>query len=301
MSLFDSLVVATIPFVPRPFIRHFADPYIAGEELADAVRVVKLLNREGAMATVDVLGEAVTNLDEAARAADSYLPVLDAIERERLDANISIKPTQLGLALDYDACRENFLRVIERVRMYDSFLRIDMEDSPYTTLTLDLVQDLRREYGKIGAVLQAYMRRSMSDLRERIIPDKINLRLCKGIYIEPSEIAFRDFDVVRRNYVRLLRIALEAGVYVGIATHDELLVWEAFTLIDELGLDREQYEFQMLLGVRPDLRRQIISEGHRMRVYVPFGEDWYAYSARRLKENPKVAGYVLKDILGLRH
>ena len=301
MSLLDKAIVASIPFIPRPVVRHFADPYIAGETLQHAVETVKRLNREGAMATIDVLGEAITNLEQAQRTVQDYLRVLDTVEAEQLDANISIKPTALGLGLNYEACADNFRTVIEKLREYDNFVRIDMEDSPYTTLTLDLVNELRQEYPKIGTVLQAYMRRSMADLREKIIPDKVNLRLCKGIYIEPASIAFKDYEVVRKNYVRLLREALEAGVYVGIATHDELLVWEAFRMIDEMKLEPDQYEFQMLLGVTPELRKHIISEGHKMRVYVPFGDDWYAYSTRRLKENPRVAGYIFKDIFGLGH
>ncbi len=301
MSLFDRCVVAALPLVPKPLVRHFSDPYIAGETLQDAVATVKQLNREGAAATVDVLGEAVTSITEANRAADSYLQVIEAIAKDELDANISIKPTMLGLGLDYDACRENFKRVIDSLRPYKNFLRVDMEDSPYTSLTLDLVDDLRSEYEHLGLVIQAYMRRSHEDIQTRVIPDKVPTRLCKGIYIEPARIAYKDFDVVRRNYVHLLRTLLSNGVYVGIATHDEVLVWEAFQIIDELDLKPDQYEFQMLLGVTPELRKQIIREGHRMRVYVPFGKDWYAYSVRRLKENPKVAGYVMKDILNLKH
>ncbi len=297
MNLFDRLVVTTLPFVPKPMVRHFADPYIAGETLQHAIDQVKQLNQEGAMATIDVLGEAVKSMTEANRAADSYLPVIEAIEREKLDANISIKPTMLGLGLDYKGCVANFTRVIDALRPYNNFLRVDMEDSPYTSLTLDLVDELRKQYPNIGLVLQAYMRRSMNDLKDRVIPEKINFRLCKGIYVEPARVAYKDFDVVRKNYTALLKTALSNDVYVGIATHDEMLVWEAFNLIDELGLKPDQYEFQMLLGVTPELRRTIIREGHRMRVYVPFGQDWYAYSSRRLKENPKVAGYVMKDIL----
>ncbi|GBE30595.1 MAG TPA: proline dehydrogenase [Bacteroidetes bacterium] len=300
MSLFDRLIAETLPFVPRPLVRHFSAPYIAGETLQDAVDSVKKLNSEGAMATIDVLGEAVSRMEEADKAADSYLPVIEAIVREELDANISIKPTMLGLALDYDACKSNFTRVIEKLRPHDMMLRIDMEDSPYTSLTLDLVNELRGDYSNIGLVLQSYMRRSMDDLKTHVIPNQTNIRLCKGIYVEPSQIAYQDFDVVRRNYSHLLRTALSNGVYVGIATHDEVLTWEAVQIIGELGLSPDQYEFQMLLGVTPELRRQLIRDGHRMRVYVPFGKDWYAYASRRLKENPKIAGYVLKDILKFR-
>lgn len=300
MSLLDQLVVATLPLVPKPLVRHFADPYIAGERLEDAIRTVKTLNRQGACATIDVLGESVTRLEETKVAVQRYMKVIDAIRKEELDANISIKPTQLGLGIDFDACKANYMQIIEKLRETNMFVRIDMEDSPYTTLTLDLHEALRKEYDQVGVVIQAYMRRSMNDLKERLIPGKANIRLCKGIYIEPAEIAYKNFDVVRQNYVRLLRKALESGIYVGIATHDEVLVYEAYKIIEDLGLEKDKYEFQMLLGVTETLRRQIIADGHKMRVYVPFGQDWYAYSTRRLKENPKVAGYVFKDIFHLR-
>jgi proline dehydrogenase len=301
MSLLDRLIVATLPFVPKPIVRHFADPYIAGETLEDAVRQVKMLNRQGACATIDVLGESVTTPEQIKEPVEKYLSVLDTIDAENLDSNISIKPTQMGLGLDYNLCRENFLTVIERARKYNTFVRVDMEDSPYTTLTLDLYEDLQKEYGNVGVVVQAYMRRTSKDLDERLIPAKADIRLCKGIYIEPPEIAYRNFDIVRRNFSMLLRKALSAGMYVGIATHDEMLVYEAYRIIDELKLSRDKYEFQMLLGVTETLRRQIIADGHKMRVYVPFGRDWYAYSTRRLKENPRVAGYVFKDIFHIKH
>lgn len=300
MSLLDRLIVTTLPLVPKPLVRHFADPYIAGETLEDAVKQVRQLNRQGAVATIDVLGESIIDREGARDAVKKYLKVIETIKKEKLDANVSIKPTQFGLGLDFDFCRENFLEVIEPLREQDNFVRVDMEDSPYTTLTLDLFESLRKEYDKVGVVIQAYLRRTMKDLEERLIPMKANIRLCKGIYIEPHEIAYRDYELVRKNYVRLLRKALEGGLYVGIATHDEVLIWEAYRLIDELGIKEEQFEFQMLLGVTQSLRRQIINDGHKMRVYVPFGKDWYAYSVRRLKENPKVAGYVFKDILNLK-
>ncbi|MBD3167351.1 proline dehydrogenase [bacterium] len=299
MSLFDSLVVAGMPFVPKKLVRHFADPYIAGESLQDAIDTVQRLNRQGICATIDVLGEGITRKEQATRAVDRYIQVVEAIEREKLDANISIKPTQFGLGIDPAFCRDNYRRVIEVVKPYDNFIRIDMEDSPFTTLTLDLYEDLVKEYPRIGVVVQAYLRRTLHDIESRLAPVKANIRLCKGIYIEPHEIAYRDFDIVRKNYILLLRKALEAGMYVGIATHDEMLVWEAYRLIDEMGVEKDQYEFQMLLGVTESLRRQIVQDGHKMRVYVPFGQDWYPYSTRRLKENPKIAGYVAKDILGI--
>lgn len=301
MSLLDKAVVLSVPMIPKAIVRHFAGPYIAGEKLEDAVRVVQSLNRDGIMATIDVLGEAASTEEEIRRPIKQYIRVLDAIDQYKLDANISIKPTQFGLAISPELCLNNYRIILKHLRKSGNFLRVDMEDSPFTTLTLDLYESIRSEYENVGVVLQAYMRRSLKDLEERLIPAKTNFRLCKGIYVEPPEIAYKEYDVVRRNYVLLLRKALEAGLYVGIATHDELLIWEATRMIRELGLTPDQYEFQMLLGVAEKLRYQIVADGHRMRVYVPFGRDWYPYSTRRLKENPKIAGYVFKDILRLKN
>ncbi len=296
MSLFDKMIVATIPLVPKPLVRHFADPYIAGETLEDAVRAVRQLNRQGATATVDVLGEAVTQREQSLRAVESYLELVETIETEGLDANVSIKPTQFGLGLDFAFCRDNYRRVLDELQKRDNFARIDMEDSPYTTLTFDLFDSLRQEYDKVGVVIQAYLRRSMHDLESRLIPAKAKIRICKGIYVEPPEIAFKDYEIVRRNFLLLLEKALKAGLHVGIATHDEILVFEAYRIIEHLELPPDRYEFQMLLGVNEGLRRQVIADGHKMRVYVPFGQDWYAYSTRRLKENPRIAGYVFRGI-----
>ncbi len=299
MSLLDNLVVATLPLVPKPLVRHFADPYIAGETLQHAVDTARKLNNQGMRVTMDVLGESVRMKQQSRRAVAMYLKVLEAIKTENLNANISIKPTQFGLGLDPQFCRDNFHKILEKLKEQDNFVRVDMEDSPYTTLTFDLVDDLKAEYHKVGVVIQAYLRRTMDDLEKRLIPNKTNIRLCKGIYIEPEEIAYKDFDIVRKNYLMLLEKALDNGLYVGIATHDEMLIFESHRIIDKLGIKDDQYEFQMLLGVTQHLRRQIVKDGKPMRVYVPFGKDWYAYSTRRLKENPKVAGYVFKDIFKL--
>lgn len=299
MSLLDDLVVAAIPFVPKKLVRHFADPYIAGEHLHDAVRTVKKLNSSGIMATMDVLGESTTRREQATAAVKKYLSVVQAIKDEDLDANISIKPTQFGLGIDPEFCFNNYMQVVEKLKEQDNFVRIDMEDSPFTTLTFDLLKRVNAEYAKSGVVIQAYMRRSMKDLIETLIPMKANIRLCKGIYVEPFDIAFKDYEVVRKNYLALLETALKAGLYIGIATHDEVLVYEAYRMLERLDIPKDQYEFQMLLGVTENLRDQIVKDGHKMRIYVPFGKDWYAYSTRRLKENPKMAGYVFKDIFNL--
>lgn len=261
MSLLDKAVVLSVPMIPKAIVRHFAGPYIAGEKLEDAVRVVQSLNRDGIMATIDVLGEAASTEEEIRRPIKQYIRVLDAIDQYKLDANISIKPTQFGLAISPELCLNNYRIILKHLRKSGNFLRVDMEDSPFTTLTLDLYESIRSEYENVGVVLQAYMRRSLKDLEERLIPAKTNFRLCKGIYVEPPEIAYKEYDVVRRNYVLLLRKALEAGLYVGIATHDELLIWEATRMIRELGLTPDQYEFQMLLGSQKNCDTRSLQTG----------------------------------------
>jgi proline dehydrogenase len=299
MTALDYILSRSLPFVPRPIVRRFARPYIAGDALPDAVRVVRALNEGGVMATLDVLGESVTSRALAEAAVRDYQQALRTIGEERLDSNISVKLTQLGLKLDFDYCLGNVRALAQAAGERGNFVRIDMEDSSCTTATLDLYRRLRDEgVGNVGVVLQACLRRSLADLRA--LPPGTNVRLCKGIYVEPRDIAYRERAIVNRNYVRMLEEMLDRGLYAGIATHDEALVWEAMDLIDRRRLPRAAYEFQMLLGVDRDLRGLIHKEGHRLRVYVPFGSHWYAYSLRRLKENPRIAGYVLLGLLGRR-
>ncbi len=296
MSLVNRLIANALPAVPRPIIGRFSKRYIAGSTLDDAVRVVRELNRTGVMATVDVLGEHLTRIEEADAALRSYLDLLARIAAEKLDSNISVKLTALGLKLDPAICRKHMRTLCTAAREQGNFVRIDMEDSSCTAPTLALYGELRREFENVGPVIQAYLRRSRDDVMA-LAAERANVRLCKGIYVEPRAIAYRDREIVRQNYVELLAILLRNGSYVGIATHDEILVWHALRLIDELGLPREKYEFQMLLGVDEELRRILVAAGHRLRVYVPFGAHWYAYSMRRLKENPDIVGHVLRGAL----
>ena len=272
--------------------------YIAGPELKDAREAVRRLNAQGKLATVDVLGEEITNEEEAAAIVRTYLDVFADIERCNLESGVSIKLTALGLKLGYEICRANLTTVVEDAASRGNFVRIDMEDSSTTDDTLQLYRDLRASgHDNVGVVLQATLRRTLSDIRD-LADLQPSVRLCKGIYIEPTEIAYRDFGAVRANYVRSLEALLDAGCYVGIATHDEWLVAEGKRLVAEHGLEREEYEFQMLLGVRPDLGNRLVREGHRLRVYVPFGRHWYEYSMRRLQENPRIAGYIAADTIG---
>lgn len=298
MSLFDRAVSLTLPFVPKPIVRHFSSRYIAGSSVDDAVRVVRDLERQGAMATVDILGEFITRADEAEENTQAYLVLLRRLNEERFrDANVSVKLTALGLLLDRELCLRNMRRLLDEVRALHSFLRIDMEDSPCTDPTLDIYRALRTEYpGHVGVVLQARLRRTIDDV-EALAAQQANFRLCKGIYLEPRDIAYTGAELIRRNFTLALERMIELNAYVGIATHDELLVWDALRLIRRFDLRPEQYEFQMLLGVDEQLRRILIAGGHRLRVYVPFGERWYPYSVRRLRENPQIAGYALKAIL----
>jgi proline dehydrogenase len=296
MSLVNRLIAYALPAVPRPIIGRFSERYIAGASLDDAVRVVRELNRGGIMATVDVLGEHLTRIEEANVALRSYLDLLARISAERLDSNISVKLTALGLTLDPDVCRNHMRTLCTAAREQRNFVRIDMEDSSCPEATIALYRELRREFDNVGPVIQAYLRRSRDDV-VAFAAEQANVRLCKGIYVEPRAIAYRDREIVRQNFVELLTILVRGGSYVGIATHDEILVWHALRLIEELRLPREKYEFQMLLGVDEELRRIIVGAGHRLRVYVPFGAHWYAYSMRRLKENPDIVGHVLRGAL----
>ncbi|KPL07735.1 proline dehydrogenase [bacterium SM23_57] len=298
MSVLDKLVVFGLPLVPKPIVGSFARRYIAGERLEDAVRVIRNLNSQGMCATFDLLGEHSDMKQKAIDATDTYIQILDTIDRESLDSNVSLKPTQLGLGIDQDFCLDNIRRIVEHAKELNNFVRIDMEDHPYTTATLEMHKQLQEEFDNVGVVIQAYLRRTADDLVD-LMETGANLRLCKGIYVEPRAISFRDFDIVRRNFVTLMERLLKNGNYLGIATHDEYLVYEATRIIQDLNLSKDRYEFQMLLGVDEPLRSIILAGGHKLRVYVPYGKDWYPYSTRRLKENPKMAGYVFKSIFGL--
>jgi proline dehydrogenase len=298
MTLVDRAIVRLLPAVPRPVVQKLSERYIAGPELKDARETVRRLNAQGKMATVDVLGEEITNEEEAAAIVRAYLDVFADIERCGLDSNVSVKPTALGLKLGYEICRANLEAVVVDAAARRNFVRIDMEDSSTTDDTLRLYRELR-EAGRdnLGVVLQATLRRTVSDI-QALADLRPSVRLCKGIYIEPPEIAYREFGAVRANYVRSLEALLDARCYVGIATHDQWLVDEGKRIVAERGLDASEYEFQMLLGVRPELGDRLVREGHRLRVYVPFGRHWYEYSMRRLQENPKIAGYIASDTIG---
>jgi proline dehydrogenase len=297
VALLDRAIVSVLPAVPRPVVKKLSRRYIAGSTLVEACRVVNGLNEEGKMATIDVLGEEITGREEATALLAEYEDVFETIERERLDSNISVKLTGLGLNLDHEFCRDNIAELVREAAKRDNFVRIDMEDSSTTTETLELYRELRGQgLDNVGIVLQAYMKRTLADIAEHA-DLRPNVRICKGIYVEPADIAYQEFETVRMNFVEAVGALLDAGGYVAVATHDDWVIGEVLTLIEERGLAPDQYEFQMLLGVRPELGDELVREGHRLRIYVPFGRQWYEYSLRRLQENPKIAGYIALDTL----
>jgi len=298
VSLLDHALVRLLPAVPKPVVQLFSSRYIAGATLADAVACVRDLNTGGKMATVDVLGEEITREAATRAIAQAYRDVFAAIDEAALDSNVSVKLTALGLDLSYELCRENLLDVVRTAAGFGNFVRIDMEDSSTTEDTLRLYRELREDgYDNLGVVLQARLRRTLDDV-EALADLRPNVRLCKGIYLEPASIAFIDYEAVRANFLRCLDGLFDARCYVGVATHDEWLIGEALARVSQRGLEPLEYELQMLLGVREERRDELVDQGHRLRVYVPFGEHWYRYSLRRLQENPAMAGTIARATAG---
>ena len=297
MAILDRAIVRVLPAVPRPVVQRLSERYIAGTQVADACRVVSRLNGQGKMATIDVLGEESWREEDALALVDAYMDVFETIRRQGLDSNVSVKLTGLGLKLDPAFCRENVARIVRCARERRNFVRIDMEDSSTTSATLRIYRELREQgLDNVGIVLQARLRRTVDDV-EDLADLAPNVRVCKGIYLEPPEIAYEGYQEIRENFARVVDQLLAGGSYVAVATHDEWVIAEGKRLFEEHGRGREECEFQMLLGVREELGDALVREGHRLRIYVPFGERWYEYSLRRLQENPKIAGYVAVDTL----
>lgn len=295
MSFLNNIIVSAVKVMPKSVVGFFSRKYIAGETLDSAVSVVKDLNAKGIYATLDVLGESVTNEEEAKRALDNAMKVFDAIVEHNLKANLSVKPTQLGLSFDEQFACDQIRKLVKRASEIDNFVRIDMEDSQYTDATKNIYKTLFEEFNNVGIVLQSYLKRSYNDT---VMLNKLgtNYRICKGIYVEPASLAYKNKQMIRDNFLKMLESMLKNGNYVGIATHDEYLIDKAYRMIKELNIPNDKFEFQMLLGVREDLRDKINNDGYKIRIYVPFGEDWHAYSIRRLKENPQIAGYIFKSL-----
>jgi proline dehydrogenase len=287
--------------MPKKLVWIFSKKYIAGETIDDAVKVSKELNSQGIMITIDLLGEFIKNLSEAEENKQAYLKIIDRIESEKINGNYSLKPTSFGLLLDQEVCYRNIREIVAKAAGFNNFIRIDMEDSPCTDLEIALFRRLKKEFPKnVGLVVQAYLKRTQSDLENLMdlhsAETPLNFRLCKGIYVEPEAISFKKYQEINEHFLIDLELLLSKGVYPGIATHDKPLVEGAYRLLEKYRVPKNLYEFQMLYGVTPDLRQSIVNKGHPMRVYVPFGKDWFGYSTRRLKENPKMASTIIKAI-----
>jgi proline dehydrogenase len=286
----------------NPPARRAARRFVAGETLEEALDVVRTLNRRNILATLDHLGENTQTRDEAVRAARVYLEILDAIHEQNLNSNVSLKPTQMGMALDEELSYENIREIAERARKYENFVRIDMESSEYVDRTLTLYERLRRGgYDNVGVVIQAYLYRSEQDV-DRLIELGANVRLCKGAYAEPPSVAFPRKRDVDRNYLRVFQKlwspeAREGGVYVAVATHDERIIRRVKRFAAQHGISQRDYEFQMLYGIRRDLQLALTKEGHRVRVYVSYGTEWYPYFMRRLAERPANVVFLLRNLL----
>ncbi len=300
--MFSKLIAGMLPYMPQKLVWMFSKRYIAGQTIKDAIKESKKLNREGVKVTIDLLGEFIKDLSEATENKKAYLEIIDAFEKNKIDGNYSVKPSFFGLLLDKEVCYQNIREVVAKAAEYDNFIRIDMEDSPCTDMEIEIFRRLKAEFPKnVGLVIQAYLKRTFNDIQDmldlRSDEAMLNYRLCKGIYVEPAEIAYKKYDEINANYVKCLNAMFEhGGIYPGIATHDKKLVEEAYKLIEKYQVPKDKYEFQMLYGVTPELRQSIVEKGHTMRVYIPFGKDWFGYSTRRLKENPKMTSLIIKAL-----
>ena len=297
MSIFNTIVTSSLNFLPRWFAKPFASPYVAGESIKDALTQVRSLNNKGFSATVDILGEHVLEKKIAKSITLQYCQVYEEINSQSLDCNISVKPTHIGLSISMDEVLSNMITLLEKAKEYNNFLRIDMEDSSHTDDTFNIFENCKPIYSNIGIVIQSYLHRSAEDLK-RLANRDFNSRLCKGIYKESPSIAFNDKTEINNNYLLLARLMIERGSYAGFATHDQTLIEQILDWVKKENVPKDCFEFQVLFGVPMDGRlEKLIEKGYKVRVYVPFGPDWFDYSVRRLKENPDIAKYVFLNLI----
>lgn len=301
MMWFNRMVASILPLMPKSLVWIFSKRYIAGRTIEEAISVSQKLNDEKCMVTVDLLGEFITKIKQAEANKNQYLEIIDAIEKNKIDGNYSLKPTMFGLLIDKEVCYKYIREIVAKAAEHNNFVRIDMEDSQCVDREIEIFRRLKKEFPKnVGLVLQAYLHRTkddinnLSDIHTKEQP--LNFRLCKGIYVESEKIAYKKYEVINEHFLEDLELMFEKGMYPGIATHDTPLVEGAYKLIEKYKVPSDKYEFQMLYGVTPHLRQSILDNGHRMRIYVPFGKDWFAYSTRRLKENPKMASEIIKAL-----
>jgi len=299
--MFNKFIAAILPWFPKKFIWIFSRPYISGETVEDALRVSRDLNSRNIRVTLDVLGEFIKTLEEADANRKEYLNLIDVTYKDKIDGNCSLKPTSFGLLIDKEICYKHVREIVSKAASYNGFIRIDMEDSPCTDMEIELFRKLRSEFpGNVGLVLQSYLKRTRRDLENLMdlhnSEHPLNFRLCKGIYIEPEAIVYKKYEEINSHYLDDLEFMLKNKIYAAIATHDKALIDGAYRLLKKYDVPLNMYEFQMLYGVTPRLRDRIVADGHNMRIYVPFGKQWFGYSTRRLKENPKMASHIIKAI-----
>lgn len=290
-----------LPFMPKKLIWIFSKRYIAGETIEDGLKACRELNKQGIEVTVDLLGEFIATIEQAEENKNKYLDIIDRFTSEGIVGNFSLKPTMFGLLIDKNSCFENIEAIIKKASEKQSFIRIDMEDSQCVDEELEMFRKLQQKYpANVGLVIQAYLRRTKNDLvtlsNIRANGSPLNFRLCKGIYVEPKHVAFKAAEEIRDHYLEDLNYMFDHNMYVGIATHDKYIVDQAMEIVKAKEVEKSKYEFQMLYGVTPELRFNIVKQGHKMRVYVPFGKDWFGYSTRRLKENPRMASHIIKAL-----
>ena len=295
--MFNKLIAALLPYMPQSFVWVFSKRYVAGLAIDEAIKGCKELNSEGILVTLDVLGEFIKTMEEAEVNKKEYLEIIEKAQQNNIQGNYSLKPSMFGLLLDKDICYNHIKEIVAKAASHNNFIRVDMEDSLCTDLEIELFRKLKNEFPKnVGLVLQAYLKRTRSDIENMLDMPALNFRLCKGIYTEPAEIAYKSYEEINQHFLDDLEYIFQNKIYVGIATHDKPLVEGAYTLIEKYNVPKSMYEFQMLYGVTPELRKSIVDKGHTMRVYVPYGKQWFAYCTRRLKENPKMAGMIIKAL-----
>ncbi|HVR30186.1 MAG TPA: proline dehydrogenase family protein [Thermoanaerobaculia bacterium] len=294
--MLSRLIAAGLPLVPRPVVYRVARRYVAGVAMGDALATARALAADGLRTTTALLGERLEDPGEVEATVVEYVGLLEALERAGLEGGISVKPTHVGLSIDTEVCHASLERLVTEAARRGRFVRIDMEDHRTTDATLMIHDQLRRRHDNVGVVLQAYLKRTLDDVAA--LPEGSSVRLCKGIYAEPAYLVVGGYEAVRANFLLVLERLLERGAWTAIATHDEWLVGEALCRVEASGRDRRGWELQMLHGVAPVLRQRLAAEGHRIRVYIPYGPDWYDYSLRRLRENPRIAMHVLRAMAG---
>lgn len=299
--MINKLISQILPHMPEKLIWQFSKEYIAGKTTEQAFEASRELNRNNTLVTLDILGEFIENMDQAKDNRDQYIDLINTMEATDVKGNYSIKPTMFGLLLDKQTCSDYMRDIVATAAEYDNFVRIDMENSPTVDDTIEIFRRIKAEFPKnVGLVLQAYLKRTRSDI-EAMLDLKsdeadLNFRLCKGIYVESPAIAYKKYEEINAHYLEDLEFMFQNGIYPGIATHDKPLIEGALKLIQKYNIPKDRYEFQMLYGVTPKQRQDLADAGHKVRVYVPFGEHWFGYSTRRLKENPAMVTHIVKAL-----